>query len=492
MFGLYDVGSQLLREGNQLNLTLSILSSNSLKISWSIPKNKEVYYGVVITLSTSPINQSNYPTNGIKYIASTDFGNPIHKIGKAVVVGAFYNDDITTEITVNNVDADNEIYYASAHICNNVLNYHDLGTKSYAEEISTDIYAPSIERGYEPPETPDIGQVYYDEKSNKTLMWSGAAWVNAGNGTTLTGKTLPEYGEIGQFFYIIPERKLYVWSGDIWKPATKDDEKKPIYLKTGIGTDRTYDERAGLISVLKTMLGWPTQCLELKDNHFNVSIDNALQELRQRSESAYRPAFIAMRIHPNQQVYYLNNPELETDKVASIIRILRAKQGPFLYSGDGSNAWNQAFASQLFTMGTIDFLTIHLTASYLETLNTLFAGNIQFTWREATRELTIYRKIPTPEIVLLECALDRTEQELLTDRFTNQWIQGWALSELKMILGHIRTKFGSIPGPNGGITMNGDTLFQQAREDQTELLRQLQDFEVGNIGEFGATGIMIG
>ena len=489
-FGLYDVDSQLLREGNQLNLKLEKLTTNTLKISWDIPKNKEVYDGLIVTLSTSPINQSNYPTNGVRYEYSTDLSSPIHKIGKAIVVGAFYQDQTTDHIIVSNANSE-DLYYASAHICNSVLNYHDMGVRSYAEEISVDAFAPSLEKNYDPPENPEIGEVYYDIKHNKTLMWHGGAWVSAGNGTTLTGNTFPDYASTGQFFYHTGYKELYVWS-DSWVLATKGSEKKPSYLKTGIGTDRSYDERSGLISVLKTMLGWPTQCLELKDNHFNVSIDNALQELRMRCDSAYRSAFIMMRIKPNQQTYYLNNPEDETDKIAQIIRIHRVRNLGLYAGGADGGIWAQIFANHFYNMGQVDFVTIHLTASYAETFSQLFAAEIGFNWRETTRELKLYKKMYAEETVLLECALDKTEQELLLDRFTNQWIQSWALSELKLILGHIRTKFGSIPGPNGGITMNGDTLFQQGKEEQTELLRQLQEFEVGNLGEFGSTGLIIG
>jgi hypothetical protein len=88
----------------------------------------------------------------------------------------------------------------------------------------------------------------------------------------------------------------------------------------------------------------------------------------------------------------------------------------------------------------------------------------------------------TCHFTVLEVAIERTEQELLLDRWCKQWLQGWAESEMLEMLGLIRTRYGTLPGPNGGITMNGDTLLNMASEKQTELLRQLMDYEVGNGG----------
>ena len=61
------------------------------------------------------------------------------------------------------------------------------------------------------------------------------------------------------------------------------------------------------------------------------------------------------------------------------------------------------------------------------------------------------------------------------------------------MLGEIRSKYGSLPGPSGGITLNGDSLLARATEQQTELLRQIADYEAGNGGvNFGNTSFLIG
>ena len=141
----------------------------------------------------------------------------------------------------------------------------------------------------------------------------------------------------------------------------------------------------------------------------------------------------------------------------------------------------------------VDLLSIHLISALSEDFERIFAGNLVFNFNENTRQLEIFRKLYRDEKVVMECVMERTEQELLTDRWAKQWLQSWAHAELKEILGQIRSKYPSLPGANGGLSLNGDTLLNEARQDFEECLRQIRDFEVGNGGvEWGNTAFLIG
>ena len=90
------------------------------------------------------------------------------------------------------------------------------------------------------------------------------------------------------------------------------------------------------------------------------------------------------------------------------------------------------------------------------------------------------RKISRDEKVIVEAMIERPEQELLVDRWCRQFIQNWALAELKMSLGMIRSKFSSgTPGAGGSITLNGELLISEARQDMAELKQGLLDYEYG-------------
>tara|TARA_R110000824_G_scaffold64348_2_gene168161 strand:- start:57 stop:1334 length:1278 start_codon:yes stop_codon:yes gene_type:complete len=55
-----------------------------------------------------------------------------------------------------------------------------------------------------------------------------------------------------------------------------------------------------------------------------------------------------------------------------------------------------------------------------------------------------------------------------------QWIRRFALSLAKETLGQIRSKFGTIPIPGNDVTLNGDKLISESREEQKTLREELQ------------------
>jgi len=55
-----------------------------------------------------------------------------------------------------------------------------------------------------------------------------------------------------------------------------------------------------------------------------------------------------------------------------------------------------------------------------------------------------------------------------------QWIRRFGLALSKEMLGHVRSKFASIPIPGESITLNGESLVSQAKEEQTALREELK------------------
>ena len=55
-----------------------------------------------------------------------------------------------------------------------------------------------------------------------------------------------------------------------------------------------------------------------------------------------------------------------------------------------------------------------------------------------------------------------------------QWIRRFALALSKEMLGQVRSKFATIPIPGESVTLNGDSLISQAREEQNSLRDELK------------------
>jgi hypothetical protein len=348
------------------------------------------------------------------------------------------------------------------------------------------------------PDQKNVGDVVYDYTSRRVQYWDGAAWQIPTSTSTLfsTGSSMvPAFTTpfevepqdlitpyVGLLFYNLKTRVLNVWNGRGWEQANTAQQGANISDKVGIGSDGTYGQRLKLVNVLKAQLGWPALCVELTEEQFNVAIDNALDTYRQLSVGAYEQRFIVYNLLPDQAVYYLNSPVDHTDAVVSVMKVHRLNLAG-VTGGGPENVWGQAFAQQLYSNvgGGGDLLSSHLVSAWSEDFNKIFAGDIPFVWNEARRELFLKRSIRQHEKVILEVESERSEQELLQDRWCKQFLQNWAIAEAKEILGLIRTKYSSgTPGAAGTITLNGDTLLAEARQDFAELKQGLIDYEFNN------------
>ena len=57
-----------------------------------------------------------------------------------------------------------------------------------------------------------------------------------------------------------------------------------------------------------------------------------------------------------------------------------------------------------------------------------------------------------------------------------QWIRKFTLALSKELLGIIRSKYASMPLPNGEVALDGEGLKTEGREEKTQLLEELKEF----------------
>ena len=358
------------------------------------------------------------------------------------------------------------------------------------------------------PTTPGLGDFVWDFTTMRSQYWDGADWIYPNSTNTLFNGpplqpafVIPPTVEteemmapiIGQLFYNTSTKVLNVWTGSKWQQANIDQQGTPLTDKISIGNDGSYDERLRLINILKGQLGWPVQCVELKEEQFNIAIDNALDNYRICTDAAYTRRFILYTLRKDQMLYYLNSGVDKTDHIVSIHKIHRLNiLGANSLNWD-SNVFFQTFLNQYYSSGYTDILSIHLMHSLSEDFNRIFAGDFTFLWDEPSRELQLTRRVTRDEKVIIECMMERTEQELLIDRWAKQFLTNWAEAECKMMLGQIRSKYTSgTPGPSGNITLNGSELIAQAQQEMTDLKTAIQNYEYGGLINLGNASFLIG
>ncbi len=359
------------------------------------------------------------------------------------------------------------------------------------------------------PPTPALGDVVWDYVNQRAQYWDGFAWgqlnasttlFNTGAGIvpavttllTLEPEDLPT-PSLGQLFYNTVSKSLNAWNGSTWTQANTDQSGTSSTDKVSIGTDGSYDERIRLIKVLQGQLGWPQTCVELKEEQFNIAIDNALDNYRMWVDGAYRLQYVMFTLLAGQQTYFLNSAIDRTDHIVGVTKIHRLNVLGIQPLGGSDAIWSSGILTSYYSAVSVDILSMHMLSSLSEEFQRLFAGNLTFLWDEPSRELFVTRKIDRNEKVILECLMERPEQELLLDRWSKQFIQNWALAECKMQLGMIRSKYSSgTPGAAGTINLNGEMLISEARQDMTELKQSAVDFEWGGLVGQGNCSFAIG
>jgi len=82
----------------------------------------------------------------------------------------------------------------------------------------------------------------------------------------------------------------------------------------------------------------------------------------------------------------------------------------------------------------------------------------------------------------------KPDQMLLNDPYAFPWLQEFAYSFAKRILGQAYSKFSQIAGPQGGASLNGAALVQEAEAEMEKLEQQLKDNIEGNMPLTWVTG----
>jgi len=105
-----------------------------------------------------------------------------------------------------------------------------------------------------------------------------------------------------------------------------------------------------------------------------------------------------------------------------------------------------------------------------------------------TKKLTIIRRPRNAETLLLQVYMRRTDETLLDDPYAKSWIREYALAQCKMMLGEARSKFGQLPGAQGGVTLNGADLKAEAQASMDRLEEEIRNYTDGG----DPLGIIIG
>lgn len=276
-------------------------------------------------------------------------------------------------------------------------------------------------------------------------------------------------------------------SDSLYNPATGTGSGHIEFDPTAQWLDSLNKRRSDITDYIRMRLGDGIVDVELDKEHYDMAINQALIKYRQRATNSVEESYAFLKLFPETQEIIL--PDVVMDVRAAYRR------------GIGSVSGTTASQFEPFASGYLNtymlvagrvggLLNYELFVDYQKLAMRMFGGYLNFTFNKVTKKLTLIRKIPFVganadpngfEDVLLHLYNYKPDAMILNDVQSFPWVQEYAYSFAKLIVGEAREKYASLPGPQGGTQLNGATLKGEAKAEMEKLEQELKDFVDGSM-----------
>ena len=276
-------------------------------------------------------------------------------------------------------------------------------------------------------------------------------------------------------------------SDSLYNPATGTGSGHIEFDPGAQWLDSLNKRRSDITDYIRMRLGDGIVDVELDKEHYDMAINQALVKYRQRATNSVEESYAFLKLFPETQEII----------VPDVVMDVRAAYRRGIGSVSGTTASQfEPFASgylntYMLVAGRVGgLLNYELFVDYQKLAMRMFGGYLNFTFNKVTKKLTLIRKIPfvganaNPdgfEDVLLHLYNYKPDAMILNDVQSFPWVQEYAYSFAKLIVGEAREKYASLPGPQGGTQLNGATLKGEAKAEMEKLEQELKDFVDGSM-----------
>jgi hypothetical protein len=231
----------------------------------------------------------------------------------------------------------------------------------------------------------------------------------------------------------------------------------------------------------KAMLGDGMIDVELDPVHYETALDRSLGVFRQRSDNAVEESYVFLNLLEDTNEYILPK------EIQQVRQVFRRSIGSRTGGGTGGTVFepfNLAYTNTYLLSSTNmgGLLTYELFSGYQELVGKMFGSFINFNWNPQSKKLYIHQRPRTDESVMLLVYNSKPDFAIIDDVYSGQWIKDYTLANCKMMIGQAREKFAQIAGPQGGSSLNGATMKQEATADMERLTTELVTLVSGGVG----------
>ena len=274
---------------------------------------------------------------------------------------------------------------------------------------------------------------------------------------------------------------LNVGAASLFNPATGSGAGHIAF--DGSVLDTSDAKRAEITDYVRMRLGDGIVDVELEKEHYEMAIKQALVKYRQKAQNSTEESYVSLTLLPETQEYILPK-EIQT--VRAIFRRGIGSTNTSQFEPFSSGFLN----TYMLVAGRVGGLTNYeLFVDYQKLTMKMFGGYINFTFNPTTKKLTIVRKMPNQginpdlsqqESVLLWVYNSKPDQMIFSDTYAFPWLQEYAYSFAKRILGQAYSKFSTIAGPQGGASLNGAAMVAEAQTEMEKLEQDLKEYVDGS------------
>jgi hypothetical protein len=233
-----------------------------------------------------------------------------------------------------------------------------------------------------------------------------------------------------------------------------------------------------LFDYVRFSLGDGMVDVELDPTHYETALKQALLKYRQRSSNSVEESFAFLPLIIDTDTYTLPS------EVISVKQVYRRSIGSTTSTGATQfEPFEAGFLNMyLLQNGRVGgYLNYELFSQFQELSMRMFGGFINFKFNKVNKELHIFRRPRnSDETVMLHTYNYKPDVTLLSDYMAFPWIKDYTLATCKMMLGQAYEKFGTIAGPQGGTTLNGSSLKNEAQTMLDKLEEDLKNYVDGS------------
>jgi hypothetical protein len=241
-------------------------------------------------------------------------------------------------------------------------------------------------------------------------------------------------------------------------------------MRSGITVDELKEE-------MLTYLGHSGIMVELQSNDLTTALKSAV---RKYNRWAPMRARAVQQVSASQRKY---GPLQTRDGHSRMKGVVRVEfLDPRTVESEGLDPFDpfSYFTPSGYTIAGMTFGELMQTYQYREVAARLVDAEPEWLGQWEGQNYYLYIDAPTPVICSYEftwgLSVDddaSTGMGLLPDGDI-EWVVEYATAKAKTILGRIRGKFMGIPGPEGDLQIDADTLLQEARDDMQRLEEELR------------------